>query len=218
VIKKEEITADDQSEREPPPSEVRRQGSSPCIRLFKKAVRTLQSEFPALKEAKDLFYYYMRRTLAVPHEQDFKALRFLAPSRHACFVDVGANQGQSIESILLAWPEGNIVSFEANPSLAEKLARRYEKRQNVRVIAKGLSDSSGTFILFVPSYKGFVYDGLASFDRKAAMSFISEKTVFGFDRDKLTISEVQCIVDTLDAQSLSPTLSRSMSRDVNTTF
>jgi FkbM family methyltransferase len=171
---------------------------------MKKAIRTLQSEIPILKEAKDLFYYHMRRTFAVSHETDFKALRYLAPSRGKCFVDVGANQGQSIESILLARPGENIVSFEPNPPLAENLARRYKKRENVRVVGKGLSDSPGTFTLFVPCYKGFVYDGAASLNRKAAASFINEKTVFRFDQTKLTISEVQCTVETLDAQNLSP--------------
>jgi hypothetical protein len=91
------------------------------------AIRTVQSEMPILKESKDAFYYHIRRTLGMPHERDFKALRSLGLSKYACFVEVGANQGQGIESILLAQPQANIVSFEPNPSLVQKLERRYQK-------------------------------------------------------------------------------------------
>jgi FkbM family methyltransferase len=74
----------------------------------------------------------------------------------------------------------------------------------VQVIAKGLSDSAGTFTLFVPSYKGFVYDALASLDKEAAASWINERTILRFDPTKLTIAELPCAVDTLDAQQLAP--------------
>ena len=72
------------------------------------------------------------------------------------------------------------------------------------VIAKGLSVWAGTSTLFVPSYKGFVYDALASLNREAAASWINERTVLRFDPTKLTIAELRCAVDTLDAQQLAP--------------
>lgn len=159
---------------------------------------------PFLKEAKDGFYYHARRTLKIPHEKDFKALRYFDMPKEPCFLDVGANQGQSIESILLAQPDARITSFELNAPLAQKLRQRYKDRENVCVIAKGLSDSPGNFTLFVPSYNGFVYDGLASLDREAAASWINEERIFGFDPAKLSISEVQCTIETLDAQRLDP--------------
>ncbi len=56
----------------------------------------------------------------------------------------------------------------------------------------------------MPSYKGFVYDGLASLDRDAAASWINEERVFGFDPSRLRISAVQCDVSTLDTQQLVP--------------
>src|SRR5258708_3708563 len=132
----------------------------------KKAIVTLQSELPLLKEVKDAFYYHTRRAFAIPHEKDFKVLRCFSECAEACFLDVGANQGQTIESILLARPDARIVSFEANAVLAGKLAQRYKERQNVRVIARGLSDSPGSFTLFVPAYKGVVYEELSSLDRE----------------------------------------------------
>jgi len=169
-----------------------------------KLFRTLQSEFPFLKEAKDSLYFVARRKLSIPHERDFKALALIPESAQGCFIDIGANQGQSIESILLVKSNAQIVSFEANPGLAQKLVRRHQDRKNVRVRTCGLSDSPGTFTLFVPSYKGFVYDALASLDRVSAASWINEKTVYGFDPAKLTVAQLQCSLETLDAQQLAP--------------
>lgn len=171
---------------------------------LKKAIRTLQSELPFLKSAKDEFYLHTRRILRRPHESDFKALALIPKSLDGCYVDVGANQGQSIESILLFRPTATIVSFEANSVLASKLTVRYSDRGNVRIIAQGLGDIPGALTLFVPSYKGFVYDGLASFHKAEALSWINSNTVFNFDPSKLCISEVQSTVDTLDNQQLSP--------------
>jgi len=171
---------------------------------IKKVLRTVQSEFPVFKEAKETFFFHARRRLAIPHERDFKALAYIPAPAQGCFVDIGANHGQSIESILLVQPDARIVSFEANCALAQKLTLRYRDKDNVRVIAKGLSDWEGTSRLFVPSYKGFVYDALASLDREAAASWINERTVFRFDPTKLTIAELLCTVDTLDAQQLAP--------------
>jgi FkbM family methyltransferase len=171
---------------------------------IKKVLRTLQSELPVIKELKDGFYFHTRRLLRTPHEKDFALLRNFCPSAQECFVDVGANHGQSIESILLAQPTANIVSYEANLVLGQKLALRYQGRQNVKIVSMGLSDSVGNFTLFVPSYKGFVYDGLASLDRNAAASWINKNTVFGFDATKLTIAEVKCETVTLDGQKLRP--------------
>jgi FkbM family methyltransferase len=167
----------------------------------KKVLRTLQSEFPFLKKAKDAFYFYTRRVLRIPHEADFKAIALIPRSSAGCFIDVGANHGQSIESILLYRPDAQVVSFEANIGLADKLGARYKRRGNVRIVTYGLSNATGTFTLFVPSYKGFVYDGLASFKTSHAEDWIS---VFGFDASKLRFDKETCTTQTLDAQGLAP--------------
>jgi FkbM family methyltransferase len=171
---------------------------------IKKAFRTAQSELPVLKEAKDSFYFHMRRLLFMVHDRDFMALKTIArwPRTGLC-IDVGANQGQSIESILQVRPDAMIVSFEANPNLARMLDARYVNNPNVSIEANGLSDSPGTFTLFVPSYKGFVYDGLASFSRASAASWL-EHRVFGYAPSRLSISEVKCEVNTLDMHHLAP--------------
>jgi FkbM family methyltransferase len=183
-------------------SEVKSRGS--LRRTVKKAVMTLVSEAPFLKEVKECAYFHVRRVLRIPHESDFKVLKLIRSSSKGCYVDVGANLGQSIESILLFRPEAQIVSFEPNPRLAQKLEIRYEHLRNVRIVAYGLADSVGQCTLFVPSYKGLVCDDLASLDKESAASWLNTQTVFGFDPAALSIAEVRCEVSTLDMQQLAP--------------
>jgi FkbM family methyltransferase len=140
----------------------------------------------------------------MPHERDFSVLALIPSSLEGCYVDIGGNKGQSIESIRLFKPTVEIVSFEPNPLLAHKLKSRYGRQMNVHVIAKGLSDAVGTFSLFVPCYERLTCDDLASLSRKAAESWINRDRVFGFNPAKLRILEVQCEVSTLDLYKLSP--------------
>lgn len=179
-------------------------GGNPTDERIKKVLRTIQSEFPVLKRPKNCFYLHSRRLLRIPHESDFKALSLIPPTLKGCYVDVGANQGQSIESILLYRPEARIVSFEANRDLADRLAARYKNQPNVQIVAKGLSDSPGQFVLFIPSYMGFVYDALASFNRGSAVYTLNKETLLGFDPMKLTLAEYECTVETMDMQHLEP--------------
>src|SRR4030088_2897925 len=80
---------------------------------IKKLIRTAQSEMAFLKEAKDSLYLHGRRLLRRPHEKDFLALAAIPDKLSGCYVDVGGNQGQSIESIKLVKPNASVISFEA---------------------------------------------------------------------------------------------------------
>lgn len=171
---------------------------------IRKTLLTLQSEASFLARIKEGFYFRARRLLSIPHENDFKALKLIRSSCEECYVDVGANRGQSIESTLLFKPEAQVVSFEPNPLLAGELERRYGSRKNIRIVSKGLADSVGQFTLFVPQYKRVICYDLASLDRGSAANWINGQRVFGFDPAKLNISEVKCEVSTLDLQHLKP--------------
>jgi FkbM family methyltransferase len=171
---------------------------------IRKLVRTVQSELFFLKEARDALYLHGRRLLAKPHEREFYALRFVPPSLPGVFVDVGANQGQSIESIKLMRPEARVVSFEANPGLASKLQQRYAGRRDITIRSYGLSDRVETRSLFVPVYRKFVYDGNASFDRESALALYNSDNLFRFDPSRLELRELDCSVQRLDEQGLEP--------------
>lgn len=171
---------------------------------IRKTLLTLQSKASFLTRIKEGLYFHARHLLRIPHENDFKALKLIRSSSEECYVDVGANRGQSIESTLLFQPDALVVSFEPNPLLAQELERRYRSRKNIRIVPKGLADSVGQFILFVPQYKRVICYDLASLDRESAASWINGQRVFGFDPAKLHVSEFKCEVSTLDMQQLKP--------------
>lgn len=170
----------------------------------KKLIRTAQSEFYFLKDAKDAFYYHIRRFIARPHEWEFNALRFIPDSLPGCYVDIGANHGQSIESIKVLKPAARVWSFEPNPPLATRLQNRYRGRPDITVLGYGLGEKDRTLSLFIPVYKGFVYDGLASFNREDAEGWLCPDTLYWFRPEKLELRETACVIHKLDDQILDP--------------
>ena len=169
-----------------------------------KLIRTIQSEFFFLKEAKDSLNRHRRRLLRKPHECEFHALKFIPDYLQGSYVDIGANQGQSIESIKVIKPGALVYSFEANQQLAAKLQVRYQGRTDVIVFPYGLSDGVKEQILFVPIYRKFVYDGDASFDRELAVALYNSNRLFRFTSRKLKIRELSCLVQRLDDQHIDP--------------
>ena len=169
---------------------------------LKKPVRTVQSFFPSLKQTKDQFYHSYRRLRRIPSDHDFSAIELLKDRLHGTYVDIGANTGQSIESIKLYAPDAKIVSFEPNPELAAMLTSRYKSDPNVTIRGVGLSDTVTTLNLHVPVYRGFVYDGLASMDIAGARSWISSETVYFFSPEHLKVRSYECAIETLDMQDI----------------
>ena len=88
---------------------------------IKKALRTLQVEFPFLLEWKFRSMRALRRVLKRPFEADFAAIPLLSPPAGALFLDVGANRGQSTDAILMLNPGARVVLFEPNRQLFERL-------------------------------------------------------------------------------------------------
>ena len=170
---------------------------------LKKAIRTAQSYFPFLKSSKDEFYRKGRRLLRIPHESDFSILSKIDFSDRI-MIDVGANHGQSIETAKLYRPDISIVSFEPNTILANALIERYRGDSKIEIRPLGLADRAGSFELHVPSYRGYVYDGLASLDRTEAESWLSSDTIYGFKKSNLKLDTFSCAVGTLDEQDLRP--------------
>lgn len=164
----------------------------------------MQSELGFLQGAKQACYRCSRALLRQPSDPDFAALRFIPDSLPGCCVDVGANRGQSIAAIRLFKPRARIHSFEPNPELAAALARRYRGRAAISVHAFGLADVAGGARLFIPVYKGCVYDGLASLDRQSAATWLSPETLYGFSERRLAVRETVCRTERLDDQHLDP--------------
>lgn len=173
-------------------------------RSVARQLRTLQTHFPALVEAKFWLQRTYRAARRRPFEPEFALLKYVDVGSDRHIVDIGANRGQSIDAVRLYHPRARIVAFEANPELAQRLVRRFGRATNVTINAFGLADAIGRFPLHVPFYRGWMFDGLASLDRESAAGWLNEKRIAGFRRELLEIREVTCEVKRLDDQGLAP--------------
>lgn len=173
--------------------------------MIRKAIRTAQNFFPGLGEAKNDVYHWSRKTFGLIHDRDFAALAGLPVRYDDLFLDVGANRGQSILSMRRLRPEAQIISFEPSPPIFRWLEARFRDEPGLRLANYGLSSSSSERPLYVPTYRGFTYDGLATFSRATAETFLSSRTLYGFNPAHLVLDTHLCRTRTLDSLKLSPT-------------
>jgi FkbM family methyltransferase len=146
----------------------------------------------------------INRVLQRPVEPDFAALRHFKPPAGTCYVDIGANRGETIASARLFLPDVPIVAFEPNPLLHPIIERRNRGDRQLTLQRVGLSDQPGSFDLHVPYYKGVPFDGLASFRREEAATWLNPDRLVGFDAKHQEIRTFNCQVSTLDAFGLRP--------------
>ena len=172
--------------------------------MWRKSLRTAQNFFPVLQEAKNHFYYLSRRYARTVHDREFGVVRLLPRQPGDLFVDVGANRGQSIMAIRHYRPDARIVSFEPNPLVFERLRRRFGQTPGVSLRNLGLGSETAELTLYVPSYRGFVYDGIASFSHATAQGYLSAQTLFFFNPAHVRVAEHACHVRTLDSFGLAP--------------
>lgn len=173
------------------------------MRSAQRVLRTAQTFVPALGNIKAAAQYRLARLTGRPFEADFEALRLFGGEARL-HLDIGANRGQSITAIRLCTQHPRIVSFEPNPKLAAALLRRFAGTEGLRIEPVGLGAEPGEFELHIPSYRGYVFDGLASTDREMAASWLNPRTILGFDPAKLSIETVRCRIRMLDSFALEP--------------
>lgn len=169
---------------------------------IKRQLRSVQTHFPFIRPLKFRTYNAMTRHLGLRIDSDFQALRHLGPIDLA--LDIGGNWGQSIFALKRCCNPAQIISFEPNAELAARLQREFAGDAGVRIETCGLSDADGGFELFVPRYRNFVYDGLASNDRDEALTWLNPARMARFDPAKLRIDSQQVQLRRLDDLQLAP--------------
>ena len=169
---------------------------------IKRQLRSAQTRFPWIRNAKFSAYNLATRSLGWRVEPEFRLLDKLAPCSLA--IDIGGNWGQSIYALKRHAGPSRIVSFEPNPHLAGRLRSIFHKDSGVQVESFALSDTPGDFDLYVPSYRGYEYDGLASLDYDSAAHWLNPARIANFDPELLQIHEHYVEVRTLDSFELSP--------------
>lgn len=173
------------------------------MELVRKTIRTAQTYFPRCVDVKYRLQRLLRSVRRRPFEGDFEAIPLLKLGERPVCLDVGANRGQSIDAIRMKCPNAAIIAFEPNPRLADRLSRSYQNDSMIRVHPVGLGAKPQSAMLYVPSYNGFVFDGLASTSEQEAREWLPDRLI-GFRPHKLKVDTIPCSVITLDSMGLNP--------------
>lgn len=175
----------------------------PIGSFIRKIGRTAQVHFPGLQEAGKAAEAGLRNWTGSVHDADLNGLRNIGVPSQALFLDIGANRGEAAKSIWSLCPDTRLIGFEPNPAMVDRFGHIFSKRGG-KVYAVALSNQVGEFPLYIPVYRGVVFDGLASLSEANAREWLNRDTLFGFNPRKLEIRKFSCQVATLDQFGLSP--------------
>ena len=163
--------------------------------------RNLQTFFPGLKDLKFRVQRLIRRGKL--SEPDLEILNWLDTSGPFTYLDVGANRGDTILDVAKLVPNAKIIGFEPNPDICNGARRLAKNLPEVNILNIGLGEKAEDLTLFIPVYRGYSFDGLASIHRKNAENWL--KTRLFLYRDKLlTIKKIKCTIQPLDQFLLTP--------------
>lgn len=179
-----------------------------AAKQLKKVLRSILVFFPGAKDWRFRTQNRVFKLLNIVHDPDFDAFRSLdlkiPAGRNPVIIDIGGNHGQSIYSFKAVLPGAQITSFEPNPYLASRLKENFASDPKMEVHSVALGPERGSFPLFVPSYRGYTFDGLASLKRAEAENWLSPDSIIGYDRRHIDIKEYNVEVTRLDDYDLCP--------------
>lgn len=171
---------------------------------MKKILRSIQTLFPFLHDFRFKVKFWMMSVRHVPHEHDFEAMKLFHAGVDKVFVDIGSNRGESILSMLLMNQTAtHIVGFEPNPFIFDKLKSEFHKKKNIVVYNMGLANENKECPLYIPFYRNWMFDGLASFKYLSAKNWLKTR-MWQYDESKLSVKEVNCQIRKLDDFHLKP--------------
>jgi len=171
--------------------------------ILVRMLRSAQSFLPILDSLKSNIrwnYYSLIRAVAEP---EFSVLRAILPKQPIC-IDIGANRGLTIQSILNVLPSAKILAFEPNKMLAQLISNRFALNANVEILNLGIGKTDDDLLLYIPKYRNYVYDCLGSTDKESAETWLSENTCWLFQKKWLSIVEMPIRIAPLDKFNLAP--------------
>lgn len=161
------------------------------LRLLDKLVRS------------NIYLYFLVRRIAVflcryvLLEDGFSFLRNVKPLGDSLALDVGSNDGTSIEMILQTVPKAQIISFD--PVRSPRTLKSQVTFKNV-----ALSDVTGDLILHSPWYGKRHLSQYSSSDRQKVVSQLCDE--FDLQKSEIRLEEIRSPAIKLDSLELTPFL------------
>jgi FkbM family methyltransferase len=140
------------------------------------------------------------------HDPDYLYFRRWA-GRHAAFLDIGANVGQSVMSIHNVAPDAHIWSFEPNCDCCRQVKAVAKLKGGVEVFNCALGAARGMSTFHIPKARGFCFSQLASLnepDREKLATDLLERGFSFVTAANLELEKREVEVQTLDSFSLHP--------------
>jgi FkbM family methyltransferase len=173
--------------------------------VVKRILRSAQTYFPWLQDFRFGLQIRLLRALALPYRKEYLGVCAFHV-QNPLFIDIGANRGMSISTLRTMKPDARIVGFEPNYHLVEKMRRLFAGDADIRIEPFGLGDKQDQLTLYVPVYRGYRFDGLASIYKQNAEGWLNPDRILGFDPSKLVIEEMRVQIRTLDEYDFAPLL------------
>lgn len=172
------------------------------LRVARRQFRDLQTHFPPLASAKAAAYNLATRKFGLFTDPEFRLLARMAPIGLA--LDIGGNRGQSVHALQRYARPARIVTIEPIPALARQLQAEFAGDASVEVLDIALGHASARQPLYIPKYRNYSYDGLASLHRATAAEWLNRDRMARFRPDRVSIETCEIAIEPLDALNLSP--------------
>lgn len=173
--------------------------------MLKKALRSAQIFFPGSQDFRFRAQCQLLHLAGRPYRREYWGVRAF-DVQDPLFLDIGAHRGMSITTLRTMKLDARIIGFEPNYYLVEKIRHLHAGDRNIRIEPYGLGSRAEELTLYVPIYRGYCFDGLASISRHTAENWLNADRILGFDPKKLVIEEMRVQIRTLDEFDLAPFL------------
>jgi FkbM family methyltransferase len=177
------------------------------IQFLNKVVRQVKVLHPSINELKFSAQFLIRKILKRPHENHLymlNKLRLDKADNEYLFVDIGANRGQTIQSVRCL-RDFQLLSIEPLPFLVDKIRERYGSDISIKILNKAVGNQEGVLDIYVPICNSVYFDGLASLDPDYAKSFFEEEDkFFSLDKNKLKLNQFKVEIIVLDDLDIQP--------------
>ncbi len=168
---------------------------------MKTFIRNLQTYFPGLQDTRFATQKKLRSLTGTFYEEDYSFFKYF--NNISTYVDIGANRGDTIHDVSRLLPNAEIIGFEPNVHLYDKLVKQTKGNSNIHIHNTGLANSVETKEFYLPKYRNYTFDGLGSFDYENAVGLLKH-VLPNHDPKLVTVDKHKFQVKKLDDFKLEP--------------